>query len=65
MTLRLTDEDAARLRERAAADGASMQETALRAIHAYLDGQDRAALVDAALSDVLSRYPETLRRLGE
>jgi plasmid stability protein len=65
MTLRLTEEDAARLRERAAHDGMSMQESAMQAIRAYLDGRDRAGMIDDALGDILSRYPDTLRRLAE
>lgn len=65
MTLRLTDEDTARLRARAERDGTSMQESALRAIRLYLDSQDRAVAIDGALTDLMGRYPETLRRLGE
>jgi predicted transcriptional regulator len=65
MTLRLSDENARRLRERAQADGTSMQDVATIAIETYLDGRGRADVVDAALSDTLARYATTLRRLGE
>ncbi len=65
MTLRLTDDDAQRLRSRAEADGRSMQDVATTAIRVYLDGSSRAEIVDQALADTLARYPETLRRLGE
>ena len=65
MTLRLSDEDARRLRERAEADGTSMQDVAVTAINAYLDGRTRAELIDDALADTLKRYGTTLKRLGE
>ncbi len=65
MTLRLSDENARRLRERAEADGTSMQDVATVAIEAYLDGRGRAEVVDAALANTLARYSTTLRRLGE
>jgi predicted transcriptional regulator len=65
MTLRLSDEDARRLRERAEADGTSMQDVAVTAIRAYLDGRSRAELIDEALTDTLERYGTTLTRLGE
>lgn len=65
MTLRLSDEDAQRLRTRAEADGTSMQDVATAAIRVYLDGSSRAEIVARALADTLARYPTTLRRLGE
>jgi predicted transcriptional regulator len=65
MTLRLSDEDARRLRERAEADGTSMQNVAVTAIQAYLDARTRAELIDEALVDTLQRYGTTLKRLGE
>jgi predicted transcriptional regulator len=65
MTLRLSDDDARRLRERAEADGKSMQDVAVTAIQAYLDGRTRAELIDEALADTLERYGTTLKRLGE
>jgi hypothetical protein len=65
MTLRLSDADAQRLRERAEADGTSMQDVAVTAIQAYLDGRSRAELIDEALADTVQRYGTTLKRLGE
>jgi predicted transcriptional regulator len=65
MTLRLSDEDTARLRQRAAADGVSMQRPALSAIQAYLDARERDELVGAGVEYALDRYPDALRRLGE
>ena len=53
MTLRLSDEDARRLRRRAEADGTSMQDVAVTAIQAYLDGRSRAELINDALADTL------------
>ncbi len=65
MTLRLNDDDTKRLRERADADGTSMQDVALTAIRNHLDGMTRADLVHDALNDTLIRYESTLKRLGE
>jgi predicted transcriptional regulator len=65
MTLRLSDADAQRLRERAEADGTSMQDVAVTAIQAYLDDRSRTELIDEALADTLQRYGTTLKRLGE
>jgi len=42
-----------------------MQEVARSAISAYLDGKSRADVIGEALSDTLSRYSTTIRRLGE
>jgi predicted transcriptional regulator len=65
MTLRLSEQDSQRLRERAEVDGTSMQDVATTAIRAYLDGRGRAEVVDDALADTLARYGTTLKRLGE
>lgn len=65
MTLRISEEETARLRARAEADGTSMQDVALTAIHDYLDGRSRADLVFDALNDTVIRYESTLKRLGE
>jgi predicted transcriptional regulator len=65
MTLRLSDQDARRLRDRAEADGTSMQDVAVTAIVSYLDGRGRADVIDAALADTLARYGTALERLGE
>jgi predicted transcriptional regulator len=63
MTLRLTEDDAAALREAAAKEGRSMQEVAITAVREYLAKRDefRGAQVerflheDAELLDLLSR----------
>lgn len=65
MTLRISEAESNRLRERAEADGTSMQEVALRAIRDYLDGKSRADLIQSALDDTINRYGSTLKRLGE
>lgn len=65
MTLRISDEEAKRLRERAEAEGTSMQDIALTAIRNFLDGKTRADLVVDALNDTMIRYESTLKRLGE
>lgn len=65
MTLRLSSETTERLRERARSDGLSMQDVATTAVEQYLDGKDRASVIEEALSDTVSRYANTLRRLGE
>lgn len=65
MTLRLSEQDAHRLRDRAEVDGTSMQDVAITAIRAYLDGRGRAEVIDRALTDTIARYGTTLKRLGE
>jgi hypothetical protein len=65
MTLRLTDEDADRLRERAAHEGRSMQEVARQAVREYLDDRARAELLHEVLDEQLPRYAEALERLGK
>ncbi|MCL2788117.1 MAG: hypothetical protein FWD59_06435 [Micrococcales bacterium] len=65
MTLRLSEQDTFRLREQARDEGRSMQEVALGAVRGYLDDAKRTVSLDLAIEDLLTRYPETLRRLGE
>jgi plasmid stability protein len=65
MTLRLADDEAAALRDRAALEGRSMQEVARQAIRDYVEGHSRADLLDRVLDRELPRYAEALRRLGE
>ena len=65
MTLRLTDEEQAALRERAEAEGISMQEAARRAVREFVvRGQHRDRVGDAA-KRVMDRHADALRRLGE
>lgn len=65
MTLRLTDEADAALSRLAKAEGVSKNEAALRAITAEDARVQRESLLEAALSDTISRYSSTLKRLGE
>ncbi|HEY9377915.1 MAG TPA: ribbon-helix-helix protein, CopG family [Jiangellaceae bacterium] len=65
MTLRLTDAEAEALRERADAEGRSMQEVARAAVREYVESHSRAELLDRVLDDELPRYAEALRRLAQ
>jgi len=65
MTLRLTDDEAAALRQRAKREGRSMQDVARTAVREYIDRTSRRELLDAVLDEELPRYAEALRRLGE
>jgi len=65
MTLRLTDDEAAALRERARREGRSMQDVARAAVREYIDRTSRGELLDQVLDDELPRFAEALRRLGE
>lgn len=65
MTLRLTDEEQARLRRRAAQEGTSMQEVARRAVREYIGAEDHRDRVFASARRVLDAHADALRRLGE
>lgn len=65
MTLRLSDEESAALRQRAEAEGRSMQEVARAAVREYVQARDQAARIDSILDEQLPRYADALRRLGE
>lgn len=65
MTLRLTDEEQARLRQRAAQEGTSMQEVARRAVREYIGAEDHRDRVFASARRVLDAHADALRRLGE
>jgi hypothetical protein len=65
MTLRLAEEEAEALRQRADLEHRSMQDVARQAIREYIEGHSRAELLDQVLDDELPRYAEALRRLGE
>lgn len=65
MTLRLTDEEQAGLRERAAAEGISMQDAARRAVREYIERSRHRTRVAAAAGRVSTAHTEALRRLGE
>ncbi len=64
MTLRLTDEEQAALRERARREGISMQEAARRAVRDYVSqGQHRDRVSEAA-HRVMEAHADALDRLG-
>lgn len=65
MTLRLTDSEQAALRERAEAEGISMQEAARRAVREFVSRGQHRDRVGAAAALVMSEHAEALRRLGE
>lgn len=64
MTLRLSDEEHAALRERAAAEGISMQDAARRAIRDYVSRSEHRARVTAAAERILDVHADALERLG-
>jgi hypothetical protein len=64
MTLRLTDDELAALRERARLEGISMQEAARRAVRDYVaQGQHRDRVAAAAVR-VMEAHKDALDRLG-
>lgn len=65
MTLRLTDDETAALRQRAKREGRSMQDVAREAVREYIDRTSRRELLDDVLDAELPRYAEALHRLGE
>lgn len=64
MTLRLTDEEQAALRERAAAEGISMQDAARRAVREFVARGDHRDRVSAAAHLIMDVHADALRRLG-
>lgn len=64
MTLRLTDEEALALRQRAELECRSMQDVARAAVRDYVRRTSTRDLVDRALDEDLPRYAEALERLG-
>lgn len=64
MTLRLTDEEQAALRERAAQEGISMQDAARRAVREYVTRGEHRDRVAHAAKRVRSAHAEALDRLG-
>ena len=64
MTLRLTEDEQVALRERAAADGISMQEAARRAVREYVARAEHREQVSAAAARVMAAHGEALDRLG-
>jgi len=64
MTLRLTDEEQAALRDRAASEGISMQEAARRAVREYVTRSEHRDRVDQAAGRVLDAHGDAIERLG-
>ena len=65
MTLRLTDSEQAALRERAEAEGISMQDAARRAVREFVAKGQHRDRVAVATALVIERHAAALRRLGE
>lgn len=65
MTLRLTDEESAALREQAEREGRSMQDVARAAVREYIERDGRRARIDSSARAGAEQYAEALRRLGE
>ena len=65
MTLRLTADEQAALRERAEAEGISMQEAARRAVREYVIQGRHRDRVSAAARRVMDVHADALKRLGE
>jgi predicted transcriptional regulator len=64
MTLRLDDDEQKALREQAAAEGASMQDVARRAIREYVARRDHQHRVSAAADRILDVHADAIERLG-
>ena len=64
MTLRLTDDEAKALRQRAAEEGISMQEAARRAVRLYVGIETHRSRVFAAAQRVMEAHADALDRLG-
>jgi len=65
MTLRLTEDEQAALRERAESEGISMQEAARRAVRDYVAQGQHRDRVSAAATRVMAAHADALERLGE
>jgi len=65
MTLRLTHNEQEGLRERAEAEGISMQEAARRAVREFVARGQHRDRVSSAAALVMARHADALRRLGE
>lgn len=65
MTLRLTENEQVALRERAEAEGISMQEAARRAVREFVSRGQHHDRVGAAAALIMTKHADALRRLGE
>jgi hypothetical protein len=64
MTLRLTEDEQAALRDRAQAEGISMQEAARRAVREFISRGQHRDRVSAAAQRVMDAHADALERLG-
>jgi hypothetical protein len=64
MTLRLTDDEQRALKERAAAEGISMQEAARRAVRDYVARSEHRGRVAGAADLILDVHADAIDRLG-
>ncbi len=64
MTLRLNDQEQQALKERAAAEGRSMQEVAREAIRDYVARSEHRVDVSRAADLVLAVHADAIERLG-
>jgi hypothetical protein len=64
MTLRLTAAEQQALKERAAAEGISMQEAARRAVREYVARSEHRARVSESAAKILEAHGEAIERLG-
>ena len=65
MTLRLTDDEQAALRDRADAEGISMQEAARRAVREFVARGQHRDRVGAAARRIIDVHADALHRLGQ
>jgi predicted transcriptional regulator len=65
MTLRLTDDEQTALRERADAEGISMQEAARQAVREYVARAQHRDRVSTAAERVMAAHRDALDRLGQ
>ena len=64
MTLRLSDDEQRALRDRAAAEGISMQDAARRAIRDYVTRSEHRSRVAAAAELITDVHADAIDRLG-
>lgn len=64
MTLRLDDDEQQALRDQAAAEGASMQDVARRAIREYVARRAHQQRVAGAAERILDVHADAIERLG-
>lgn len=65
MTLRLDEQDHEALKERASAEGISMQDAARRAIRDYIAKGEHRSRVSAASDLILDVHADAIERLGQ